>query len=124
MYLSPSIWDELTKCILWKKLSPLTLEQEALKNYREKRNGKLIDESSMNQLGYALINLKRIDDAILIFEQNTVDYPQSWNVWDSLAEAYMDKGDKQQAIADYEKSLQLNPGNTNGAEQLKKLKSN
>jgi CubicO group peptidase (beta-lactamase class C family) len=97
---------------------------EALKDYRERRNGKLIDESNMNQLGYALINMKRIDDAILLFEQNTVDYPQSWNVWDSLAEAYMDKGDKQQAIADYEKSLQLNPGNTNGAEQLKKLKSN
>jgi CubicO group peptidase (beta-lactamase class C family) len=97
---------------------------EALKDYRERRNGKLIDESSMNQLGYALINMKRIDDAILLFEQNTVDYPQSWNVWDSLAEAYMDKGDKQQAIADYEKSLQLNPGNTNGAAQLKKLKSN
>jgi CubicO group peptidase (beta-lactamase class C family) len=97
---------------------------EALKDYRERRNGKPIDESGMNQLGYALINMKRIDDAILIFEQNTVDFPQSWNVWDSLAEAYMDKGDKQQAIADYEKSLQLNPGNTNGAEQLKKLKSN
>jgi tetratricopeptide (TPR) repeat protein len=97
---------------------------EALKHYKERRNGKLIDESNMNQLGYALIGMKRIDDAILLFEQNTVDYPQSWNVWDSLAEAYMDKGDKQQAIADYEKSLQLNPGNTNGAEQLKKLKSN
>ena len=97
---------------------------KALEHYREKRNGKLIDESSMNQLGYALVNMKRIDDAILIFEQNTVDYPRSWNVWDSLGEAYMDKGDKQQAIADYEKSLQLNPGNTNGAQQLKKLKSN
>jgi CubicO group peptidase (beta-lactamase class C family) len=97
---------------------------EALKEYLAQRNGKPIDESSMNQLGYTLIGMKRIDDAILIFEQNTVDYPQSWNVWDSLAEAYMDKGDKQQAIADYEKSLQLNPGNANGAGQLKKLKSN
>jgi len=97
---------------------------EALKDYREQRNGKLIDESSMNQLGYALIGMKRLDDAILVFAQNTVDYPQSWNVWDSLAEAYMDKGDKEQAIADYEKSLQLNPGNTNGAAQLTKLKSN
>lgn len=97
---------------------------EALTHYRERRNGKLIGESDMNQLGYALINMKRIDDAILLFQQNTVDYPQSWNVWDSLAEAYMDKGDKENAIADYERSLKLNPGNTNGAEQLKKLKSN
>jgi CubicO group peptidase (beta-lactamase class C family) len=96
----------------------------ALKEWLERRNGQLIDESSMNQLGYVLIGMKRIDDAILVFAQNTVDYPQSWNVWDSLAEAYMDKGDKEKAIADYERSLQLNPGNTNGAEQLKKLKSN
>jgi CubicO group peptidase (beta-lactamase class C family) len=96
----------------------------ALKEWLERRNGQLIDESSMNQLGYVLIGMKRIDDAILVFMQNTVDYPQSWNVWDSLAEAYMDKGDKEKAIADYERSLQLNPGNTNGAEQLKKLKSN
>ena len=97
---------------------------EALQHYLERRNGQLIDESSINQLGYVLIGMKRIDDAILIFTQNTVDYPQSWNVWDSLAEAYMDKGDKEKAIADYERSLRLNPGNTNGAEQLKKLKSN
>lgn len=97
---------------------------EVLQHYLERRNGQLIDESSINQLGYVLIGMKRIDDAILIFTQNTVDHPQSWNVWDSLAEAYMDKGDKEKAIADYERSLRLNPGNTNGAEQLKKLKSN
>jgi CubicO group peptidase (beta-lactamase class C family) len=96
----------------------------ALKGWLERRNGQLIDESSMNQLGYVLIGMKRIDDAILVFTQNTVDYPQSWNVWDSLAEAYMDKGDKEKAIADYQRSLQLNPGNANGAEQLKKLTSN
>lgn len=94
----------------------------ALKHYREQRNGVLVDESSINSLGYVLVGMKRLDDAILVFRQNTVDHPESWNVWDSLAEAYMDKGDKQQAIADFERSLQLNPGNVNGAEQLKKLK--
>jgi cytochrome c-type biogenesis protein CcmH/NrfG len=55
--------------------------------------------------------------------QNTEDHPASWNVWDSLAEAFMDKGDKEQAIKYYEKSLQLNPDNTNGASQLRKLRS-
>jgi hypothetical protein len=34
----------------------------------------------------------------------------------------MDKGDKELAIKYYEKSLQLNPDNTNGANQVKKLK--
>ena len=44
------------------------------------------------------------------------------NDWDSLAEAYMTKGDKDLAIKYYEKSLQLDPSNTNAVDQLKKLK--
>jgi tetratricopeptide (TPR) repeat protein len=76
----------------------------------------------MNELGYLLLRLKKLDDGIAVFTQNTEDHPNSWNVWDSLAEAYMDKGDKELAIKYYEKSLQLNPDNTNGANQVKKLK--
>ena len=97
----------------------------ALTDYREQRarTGDSIDEGGLNDLGYLLIRQKRLDDAIAVFTQNTEDHPASWNVWDSLAEAFMDKGDKEQAIKYYEKSLQLNPDNTNGASQLKKLKS-
>lgn len=97
---------------------------EALADYREKqkKTGLKIGESKMNDLGYFFMRKQKYDDAIQIFTQNTVDYPDSWNVWDSLAEAWMDKGDKARAIEYYEKSLRLNPGNSNGAEQLKKLK--
>ncbi len=97
---------------------------EALKIYREQRDktGKKISESSMNTLGYLLLQMKKNSDAIAIFTQNTVDFPQSWNVWDSLAEACAADGDKAHAIEYYEKSLQLNPNNTNGASNLKKLK--
>jgi CubicO group peptidase (beta-lactamase class C family) len=109
---------QLTKVILTKGAS------EALKDYREQRSktGDSIAEGAMNQLGYLLLRLKKVDDAIEVFEQNTEDHPASWNVWDSLAEAYADKGNKDLAIKYYEKSLQLNPGNTNGANQIKKLK--
>jgi CubicO group peptidase (beta-lactamase class C family) len=98
--------------------------EAALKEYLAQRNkpGQMVSESNINALGYLLLQTKKIDDAIEVFTQNTEDFPQSWNVWDSLAEAYMDKGDKERAIKYYEKSLQLNPGNTNGANQLKKLK--
>jgi CubicO group peptidase (beta-lactamase class C family) len=98
--------------------------EAALKEYRAQRSkpGQMVSESKINELGYLLLQMKKIDDAIEVFTQNTEDFPQSWNVWDSLAEAYMDKGDKERAIKYYEKSLQLNPGNTNGANQLKKLK--
>lgn len=80
------------------------------------------DEGQMNQLGYTLLRLKKVDDAIAVFIQNTIDYPKSANVWDSLGEAYMKKGEKDLAIKNYEKSLELNPENKNAAEILKKLK--
>lgn len=76
----------------------------------------------MNSIGYELINMKKLDDAILVFRLNTEDFPQSWNAWDSYAEAYMNKGDKETAIKYYQKSLDLNPGNENGKKMLEQLR--
>ena len=77
----------------------------------------------MNHLGYRLIRLKRIKDAIAVFKQNTVDFPKAFNTWDSLAEGYMLDGDKESAIKYYKKSLELNPDNTNAVQKLKELGS-
>jgi Flp pilus assembly protein TadD len=60
-------------------------------------------------------------DAIAVFQRNALEYPQSSNVYDSLGEAYMKAGQKELAIRNYEKSLQLNPKNQNAIEMLKKL---
>jgi uncharacterized membrane protein len=79
------------------------------------------DEDQLNGLGYQLINQKKFGLAIRIFQLNVEAYPQSSNVYDSLGEAYLDAGDKEQAIANYRKSLELNPKNANGAAVLKKL---
>lgn len=98
---------------------------EPLKNYLEQRkqNSTLaISEDQINSMGYTLLRLKKVDDAIELFKQNTVDFPDSANAWDSLAEAYLTKGEKDLAIKYYEKSLQLNPKNNGAIEQLKKLK--
>jgi cytochrome c-type biogenesis protein CcmH/NrfG len=48
-------------------------------------------------------------------------YPASWNAYDSLGEAYMAAGDRQRAIENYRKSLQLNPQNTGAIEMLRRL---
>ncbi|MDB5087949.1 MAG: CubicO group peptidase beta-lactamase class family [Mucilaginibacter sp.] len=97
----------------------------AMKDYmkdQKKDNGRLITEAQLNNVGYQLLNVKKVDDAIVVLKQNTIDFPSSFNVWDSLAEAYMDKGDKELATEYYQKSLALNPANANAVEQLKKLK--
>ena len=62
-----------------------------------------------------------MSDAIEIFKLSVEVYPQSYNTWDSLAEAYMKHGDKELAIQNYRKSLELNSENTNAIEKLKQL---
>jgi tetratricopeptide (TPR) repeat protein len=80
-----------------------------------------LTENQMNTIGYQLIRLKRVKDAIAVFKQNTVDFPGGFNTWDSLAEGYMIDGDKESAIKYYKKSLELNPENTNAVQKLKEL---
>ena len=101
---------------------------EPLREYRLWRagraSGEIINESRMNQLGYDLLAVNKVKDAIEVFKLNVEDYPQSYNTWDSLAEAYMTAGEKELAIKNYERSIELNPDNTNGIEMLKKLRGN
>jgi tetratricopeptide (TPR) repeat protein len=76
----------------------------------------------MNQIGYILLRGKKVKDAIEVFKQNVSDHPESWNVHDSLGEAYTADGKTDLAIQSYERSLELNPASTGGAEALKKLR--
>ena len=78
-------------------------------------------EMDMNNLGYRLMNNDNLDDALNVFLENIKLYPSSYNVYDSAAEAYMNREENDKAIEYYKKSMRLNPGNTNGVEMLKKL---
>ena len=79
-------------------------------------------ERDLNSTGYNLIKAKNINEAIEIFKMNVRLNPKSWNVYDSLAEAYALAGDKKLAIENYEKSLELKPDNKAGMLALEKLK--
>lgn len=79
-------------------------------------------ENSVNGFGYLLLRNKQVKEAIEIFKLNVEAYPQSYNTWDSLGEAYMIAGDKELAISNYEQSLKINPNNLRGKEALDKLK--
>lgn len=79
-------------------------------------------EHGINAQGYAFLWEDNIDNAIKVFELNTELFPNAWNVWDSLAEAYMEKGDNKKAIKYYKKSLELNPENENAEKYIAKLK--
>ena len=82
-----------------------------------------VNEGTLNGLGYRLLYGGKESDAINVFKKNVELYPQSGNVYDSLGEAYAKVGQKDLAMQNYEKSLQLDPKNNNAEQQLKKLKS-
>jgi len=79
------------------------------------------DEGELNALGYTLIGVKKFKEAIRILQLNVEAYPHSGNVYDGLGEAYMNAGDKLQAIANYKRSLELNPKNRGAVLMLQKL---
>ena len=79
-------------------------------------------EFLLNKKGYERLSQEKYDEAINIFTMNCIANPNSFNAFDSLAEAYMNKGDKVSAIKNYEKSLQLDPTNRNAEDMIKKLK--
>jgi len=78
-------------------------------------------ESQLNDLGYELLKLDKTKDAIKIFQLNVDQFPDSFNVYDSLGEAYMDDGNTKLAIENYKKSLKINPKNDNAKQMLDKL---
>ncbi len=79
-------------------------------------------EHSINRAGYELMQSGKRQEAIELFKVNVRLYPESWNVYDSLGEAYADAGETALAIQNYEKSVQLNPQNETGKAALAKLK--
>lgn len=79
------------------------------------------DEGELDSLGYELLHGGKVKEAIRIFELNVEAYPQASNTYDSLGEGYMNDGDKVQAIANYQRSLELNSKNHNAVKMLRKL---
>ena len=67
----------------------------------------IMTESHCNRLGYQLLQLGDQAAAIEAFLWNTSHYPSSANAFDSLAEAYEERGDLDKALANYRKALQL-----------------
>jgi tetratricopeptide (TPR) repeat protein len=70
---------------------------------------KTATEVNINNYGYQMIGLGLNDKAIAALKINTERFPLSANAWDSLGEGYAIKGDKENAVKCFKKSLSLNP---------------
>lgn len=77
-----------------------------IRQMREKSRDALT-EQSLNSLGYQLLNSRKTAEAIEVLKLNVEAFPASANVYDSLAEAYMKRGDTELAIEFYKKAVEM-----------------
>ncbi len=83
---------------------------------------KYFDENEFNAMGYRLLSAGKTNDAIEVFMMARESFPQSFNIFDSLGEAYLKAGNKKLSRENFQKSLSLNPKNENARKMLEELK--
>lgn len=118
-YPKPDVTMEMKMYNILKNEGIVKLES-SLKDLLE-AYGMLYNDRHLNFFGYELMNDSKLDEAIEVFKLNAKLFPGEPNVWDSLAEAYMNKGENELAINNYKKVLELAPNNPNAKKMLEKL---
>ncbi|MBN2171448.1 MAG: hypothetical protein JW819_09045 [Candidatus Krumholzibacteriota bacterium] len=83
--------------------------------------GPVFDLREFNNLGYELMEAGSLDAAVFVFTKNVQLHPDSWVVYDSLGEALAADSQRERAIENYRRSIELNPGNDNGRAILARL---
>ena len=107
-----SIADVLMGLILDGKFDEVKTKYRKLKETKpEEYNFK---ESQLNILGYDLLKMEKVVEAIEIFKLNVDSYLESFNVYGSIGEALMINCYNDLAIENYDKSSEINPNTENG----------
>jgi dienelactone hydrolase len=98
---------------------------EAIAQYRALRKSSAdwydFGEAELNNLGFTLLVQEKKTQAVEIFKLNCEAYPRSANAYDSLGEAYESAGQKQLAIQNYQRAIELNNNNQHARQALAKL---
>lgn len=95
-----------------------------LNDLQKKEPAFQLEENELNAWAYDLLRQKKIKEAAAIFKLNVKLYPKSANAWDSLGELMEILENNAEALINYQKSLELNPGNKNALERIKVLSAN
>jgi CubicO group peptidase (beta-lactamase class C family) len=116
-----SVAEDMYKSINQEGIAAAIKHYESLRTAHEAEYD--FGESELNSLGYQLLSGDhKASEATEIFKLNTVAYPQSSNAFDSLAEAYQVSGNKELAIKNYQRAVELDPTNLHAIDMLKKLR--
>jgi len=90
---------------------------QMLPSYLSNELGKNFDDHSvLNRYGYRILEKENVPGwAMELFKLNVQLFPEDGNLWDSLGEAYLKYGEKEQAIRSYTKAVEL------GSKESKKV---
>lgn len=78
--------------------------------------------NQLNSLGQELLNARKTEEAITIFELNSKEFPYSAWVYDSLARAYQGAGKYKLAIENYEKAFAIDKRYSHTLEIVRELR--
>lgn len=93
------------------------------KEMQDKGANFTLDADAINNWGYQLLLMGKQKESIAIFQFGTQLIPTDANLFDSLGEAQAAAGMREEAVRNYQRSLELNPKNSNAVERLKALKA-
>ena len=108
--------DEINKNVL-------EARRKAFEKQKDSKE-QILRENDMNAFVYQFLQAEKRNESIAVFKLNVAEFPESSNVYDSLGEAYMEAGNKELAILNYKRSIEMDPNNENGKEVLKKIQEN
>lgn len=125
----PDIWigyefyEKANMEMFWAQLEKRGYDQASViaRELKQKDSTFLIPESDVNDLAYILLGKGRKSEAMDIFKYNLATNPKSSDAYEGLAEGYEDIGDKELALKNFKKALELNPDNGAAAAHIKKL---
>jgi len=114
------------KINLWSKLEPLFHKdpKEASKQYRElkKDTTRYFSESGyLNRIGYDFLFRNQLKSAVEVFKLAISTDPENANLYDSLGEVLYKMKEYEKSKENYEKSLKLNPKNSNAEKYVNEI---
>jgi len=114
--------DNYPLALLYFPQTDVKLACEAIAMKKDQYRTSYPDLSNIiNRAGYQFLRLNQVSSALEVFRLNVDLFPDSWNVYDSYGEALLASGDRESAIQNYRKAMELNPNSKSSSTMLKKL---
>jgi len=93
----------------------------AVVHFRKSKAAYSIRRDAVNGLGFQFLSDKKMDMGLAVLEFNAEEHPRSPWVYESLAEAYLMIGNREQAIANLDKVLELDPNHSYARKKMEDL---